>query len=139
VTNVLLVTTVTADQGELRDELRRAVGRDDANVVVVAPAANLSTLDWLANDEDAARLDASRAADAAAAAVDADEVSIDRTSHDSNVSEAVVDALRNFEPDEIVVVTRPGEHSNWLEDAAVKTALEHARAPVRRVELDPAD
>jgi GABA permease len=139
VTNVLLVTTVAADEATLGDELRRAVGRDDANVVIVAPATSLSTLDWLANDEDAARLEASRAADAAAEALDADEVSIDRGSHDSNVAEAVADALRNFHPDEIVVVTRPGERSNWLEDEAVKTAFESSTAPVRHVELDPAD
>ena len=136
-TNVLLVTTVVADEGELGDELRRAIGRDDANVVIVAPATDLSALDWLANDEDRARAEATRAAEVAAEAVDAESVAIDRTSHDTNVADSIVDALRNFRPDEIVVVTRPGEQSNWLEDAAVAAALESSGAPVRHVELAP--
>jgi hypothetical protein len=138
-TNVLLVTTVVADESDLGERLRRAIGHDDPNVMVVAPATNLSALDWLTNDEDRARAEATQAADVAAGAVDAESVSIDRTSHDTNVGEAVVDALRNFQPDEIVVVTRPGEESNWLEDGAVAAALDASGVPVRRVELDASE
>jgi hypothetical protein len=135
VTNVLLVTTVApADEGQ-SEELRRAVGAGGANVLVVAPASDVSALDWLTNDEDAARGKARRAGDDAAAAVDADRVAIDHTSHDTDAAQAVVDALRNFDADEIVVVTRPGESSNWLEDQTLHAALGSSGVPVRHVEL----
>jgi len=138
VSNVLLVTTVAAGKGDLSAELRRAIGDDEANVLVVAPATNVSPLQWLANDEDAARGEARRAARTAAAAVASDSVAIDPTSHDTDAAQAVVDALRNFDADEIVVVTRPGEESNWLEDDAFATALGESGVPVRRVQLSPA-
>ena len=133
--NVLLVTTVAAGQGELTEELRTAVGADDANVRIVAPATKVSRLAWLTNDEDDARAEARRAAHDAADAVEASSVEIDRTSHDTDAAQAVVDALRSFAADEIVVVTRPGESSSWLDDETVAAAFETSAIPVRRVEL----
>ena len=134
-TNVLLVTTVVGEPGPLSAELRRAIGDDKANVLVVAPATNVSPLQWLANDEDAARGEARRAAEQASKAVDSRSVAIDPTSHDTEAAQAVADALRNFDADQIVVVTRAGGNSNWLEDDALAAALEQSRVPVRRVEL----
>src|SRR6185436_7937911 len=107
-TNILLVTTVLGEQAPLSEELRRVIGDDEANVLVVAPATNVSPLQWLANDEDAARGEARLAAEQAAKAVDSRSVAIDRTSHDTDAAQAVADALRNFDADEIVVVTRAG-------------------------------
>jgi len=135
VKNVLLVTTVPAEQGELTEELRAAIGADDANVRIVAPATQVSKLGWLTNDEDDARADARRAARDAADAVEASSVEIDRTSHDTDAGQAVADALRNFDADEIVVVTRSGESASWLDDETVAAALETSAVPVRRVEL----
>ena len=134
-TNVLLVTTVPGEPNKLSAELRRVIGHDDANVLVVAPATNVSPLQWLANDEDAARGEARRAAEDAAKAVDSPSVAIDPTSHDADAAQAVADAPRNFDADEIVVVTRPGDESNWLEDDALAVALAGTHVPVRRVEL----
>ena len=134
-TNVLLVTTVVGEPGRLSGELRRVIGDEEANVLVVAPATNVSPLQWLANDEDAARGEARRAAEQAAKAVDSPSVAIDPTSHDTDAAQAVADALRNFDADEIVVVTRADEKSNWLEDEALAAALEQSGVPVRRVEL----
>ena len=135
VKNVLLVTTVPAEQGELTEELRAAIGADDANVRIVAPATQVSKLGWLTNDEDDARADARRAASDAAEALDASSVEIDRTSHDTDAGQAVADALRNFDADEIVVVTRFGESSGWLEDETIAAALALSEIPVRHVEL----
>ena len=134
-TNVLLVTTVDADADGLAEELRRAIGDRADAVRVVVPATDVSKLDWLTNDEDDARDEARAAADAAAVAVDSSWVEIDQTSHDTDAAQAVVDALRGFDADEIVVVTQPGDDANWLEEAAVASALENAGVPLRRVEL----
>jgi len=133
--NVLLVTTVDADERDLSEELRRAIGDGVGAVRVVAPATDVSRLGWLTNDEDDARAEARAAADAAAAAVESSSVEIDETSHDTDAAQAVVDALRGFDADEIVVVTRPGDDANWLEEDALTSALENAGVPVRRIEL----
>jgi hypothetical protein len=138
-TNVLLVTTVDANESLLSEELRRAIGDSAATVRVVAPATDVSRLDWLTNDEDEARAEARNAADTAARAVESSSVEIDQTSHDTDAAQAVVDALRGFDADEIVVVTRPGDDANWLDEEAVASALETSGVPVRRVELPARD
>lgn len=128
---VLVVTTVTADESELRGELA-----DADEIRVVAPAAKISRLDWLTNAEDDARAEAEQAAEdvADAAAGDA-RVQVDPTSQNTDAAENVTDALRNFPADEIVVLTRPGEDATWLEDEATRKALEAHGIPVRHLEL----
>ncbi len=53
---LVVITTEVAD-GVLRDLVRRRVG-DDAEMLVVAPASDISRLDWLTNAEDDSRTDA---------------------------------------------------------------------------------
>lgn len=133
--NLLVVTTVVADEAELQEQLGEVIGNDDV-VRVVAPAAKLSWLDWLTNDEDRARAEAGEAAERAADAIGDDaDVRVDRAAQDSDAAQAVADALRNFPADEIVVLTRPGEDASWLEDEALRTSFEAFDVPVRHVEL----
>jgi hypothetical protein len=128
---VLVVTTTVADEGELRDEL---AGADD--VRIVAPAAKVSRLAWLTGAEDDARAEADRAAQSAAeAALGEADVVVDPTSQNTDAAQDVDDALRTFHPDEVVVVTRSGEESTWLEDEALRKAVEDAGVPVRHLEL----
>src|SRR3954466_6514066 len=107
--NVLVVTMVAADGDRLREQLGDAIATD-AQVRVVAPAARISKLQWLANDEDDARAPAAQAADSTAPALPG-EVTVARTSQDTEAAQAVDDALRNFAADEIVVVTAPGDEA----------------------------
>jgi hypothetical protein len=128
---VLVVTTVAADESELRGELT-----DADEIRVVAPAAKISRLDWLTNAEDDARAEAEQAAeDVADAAVGEARVQVDSTSQNTDAAENVTDALRNFPADEIVVLTRPDEDATWLEDEAARKALEAHGIPVRHLEL----
>jgi hypothetical protein len=128
---VLVVTTVAADESELRGELA-----DADEIRVVAPAAKISRLDWLTNAEDDARAEAEQAAeDVADAAVGEARVQVDQTSQNTDAAENVADALRTFPAEEIVVLTRPGEDTTWLEDEAVRAALDAHGIPVRHVEL----
>jgi hypothetical protein len=134
--NVLVVTTVVADEAELEQQLRRLLGDGESAVRVVAPAAKLSWLDWLTNDEDRARAEAREAAERAADAIGGDtEVRIDRAAQDSDAAQAVADAMRTFPADEIVVLTRPDEDASWLEDDALRASLDAFDIPVRHVEL----
>jgi hypothetical protein len=130
---VLVVTTVAADDRQLSEQLRDVI-EADAEVRVVAPAARIGKLDWLTNAEDDARAQAEQAADTTASAIPGGAaVTIDRTSHDTEPVQDIEDALRNFAADEIVLVTSPDGASTWLEDDAVRAALDRSGLPVRRV------
>jgi hypothetical protein len=63
---LIVITTKVAD-GALRD-LVRSRGGDDAEIFVVAPASEISRLDWLTNAEDDARGEAASLAQTAAEA-----------------------------------------------------------------------
>jgi ABC-type sugar transport system substrate-binding protein len=129
----LVVTTVPADESSLREALP-----DADEIRVVAPAADVSFLQWLTNDEDDARRRADEAAERVASAAGGDaKVEIDRTSESTDAAQAIRDALRDFPADEIVVVTRPGDDSTWLEDETVQAALDAHGIPVRHRELSP--
>jgi hypothetical protein len=129
--NILVVTTAVADESELRDELAGA-----ERVRVVAPAAKISKLDWLTGAEDDARAEADRAAQTAAeAALGQASVEVDPTSQNTDAAQDVEDALRTFDADEIVVVTRTGEDKTWLEDETLQKAVNESGVPVRHVEL----
>ncbi len=129
----LVVTTVPAEESSLREALA-----DVDEIRVVAPAADVSFLEWLTNDEDEARREADEAARrVASAAGDDTRVEIDRTSESTDAAQAIRDALRDFDADEIVVVTRPGDEATWLEDETVRTALDAHGTPVRHLELSP--
>ena len=127
---VLVIATVPADEQQLREAV---AGADE--IRVVAPAADVSFLDWLTNDEDGARAQARETADrVAAAADDESRVEVDRTGENTDTAQAIRDALRGFPADEIVVVTRPGEEATWLEDETVRVALDAHGIPVRHLE-----
>jgi hypothetical protein len=128
---LLVVTTTVADEAELRDELAEA-----DEVRVVAPAAKVSRLAWLTGAEDDARAEADHAAQSVAeAALGKASVEVDPTSQNTDAAQDVDDALRTFHPDEVVVVTRSGEESTWLEDEALRKAVEESGVPVRHLEL----
>lgn len=130
----ILVVTTTVPDARLRERLRAEIP-EGAEVRVVSPATKVSRLDWLTNAEDDARAEASAAAEGTAEALeDEASVEVDRTSQNTDAAENVVDALRQFRADEIVVVTSSGGDQSWLEQDAVREALEAPGVPVRRVE-----
>ena len=132
---LLVVTTVPVPGEALRDEVRRATGDASAEVRIVAPAADVSRLQWLASDDDDARGEAAQVAEGAAAAV-ADEADVETEVGDSDPVQAIEDALRTFEADEVVVVTPPGEDANWLETDAGAEARQRFGVPVRHLAYD---
>ena len=130
----LVVTTVPADEASLREAMP-----DADEIRIVAPAADVSFLQWLTNDEDDARRQADEAAERVASAAPGDtKVEIDRTSESTDAAQAIRDALRDFPADEIVVLTRPGDESSWLEDETARAALEAPGIPVRHRTLSSA-
>ncbi len=132
---LLVVTTVPVERALLREKLRERSGGEDAEVRIVAPAADVSPLQWLANDEDDARADAEQVAADAAGAVGGEASVVDAGVGDSDPVKAIEDALREWPADEVVVVTAGGEDANWLERGAGEQADERFGVPVTHLTM----
>ena len=131
----LLVVTTVPDAGEaVRERVLRHAVEGETELRVVAPAADVSPLQWLANDEDAARAEAADAASQTAAAVSG-EARVETEVGDSDPVKAIEDALRTFPADEVIVVTPAGEKANWLESDAGADARDRFDVPVTAIEL----
>jgi hypothetical protein len=130
---ILVVTTAPARGEALRNRVRAHAGSEDAEVRVVAPAADISRLDWLTNDEQQARAEAGELALEAGMAVAPDARSVDAEVGDVDPVQAIEDALREFPADELVLVTHPDEDATWLEEGTAEEALARFDLPVTRL------
>jgi hypothetical protein len=131
---VLIVTAVPlSDPG-----LEELVG--DAEVRVVAPASKLSPLEWLTNDEDAAREAAGEVADRTSGMLGGkgSDGDVEAEVGDPDPLLAAEDALRTFAADEIVVVVPPKDKASWLERGSVEDGFGRYGLPVRYVVADEA-
>jgi hypothetical protein len=127
---LLVVATAPVDEETIRDEVRRHSGEEEADVRVVAPAAELSPLQWLANEEDEARARAERRAEETAAAADAEAARVEASVGDTDPVQAIEDMLRDFPADELIVVTRRDDDATFLEKDAGEDALQRFGLPV---------
>jgi len=129
---LLVIATAPVEPGPLRDAVRDHAG-DEAEIRVVAPASDVSPLQWLASDEDKAR---DKAADVASEAAESVEPEASRTEAevgDTDPVQAIEDALRTFPADEVLVVTRPDDDASWLEEDSAQEARERFGLPVTRL------
>jgi|SRR5215210_5436015 len=127
---LLVVATAPVDEKTIRAEVSRRSGDEDAEVRVVAPAADLSPLQWLANEEDDARGRAEERAGETAAAADAEAARVEASVGDPDPVQAIEDMLRDFPADEVIVVTRRDEDAGFLEEDAAAGASERFGLPV---------
>ena len=131
---VLVVTPTQLDAPALERTAREHAGPDGETLVVV-PAAKLSPLQWLTNEEDEARGEAEAAARAT------ERETGDRTaavaSGESDPVQAVEDALPTFPADEILIVTRPDADAEWLEGGSAAEALRRFDLPVTHLVVEP--
>ncbi len=127
---VLVVTTVSRSAAVLRE----AIGGEIDELRVVVPVVHQSRLQWLANADDSPREEAEETAAEVGRSLPSKET--ESTAGDSDPLVAVEDALREFEADEVVVVTRPNEEASWLEEGKGREIAEKIRdVPLRRIEL----
>ena len=101
-----MVATADVDESLLRDHVC------GSEIRVVAPASDMSALEWLMNDEDDARARAEHMADSTATAV-ADDAAVEAETGDTDPIQAAEDALRVFAADRILVVFRPQDEASW--------------------------
>ncbi len=126
---LLVVTTVPLTESAVAERVRRHAGDEAAEVKVVAPAADVSPLEWLATDEGSARADAEQVAEESAEAVGG-AARVETEVGDTDPVQAIEDALRTFPADEVVVVTPPGDEANWLEKDTGEAARHRFGVPV---------
>ncbi len=130
---LLVVATASVPENELRAVVRAHAG-EDAELLVVAPASDISRLDWLTNAEDDARAEAAQRAEEIAEAAPTGKVEF--RVGDSDPVKAIEDALRTFPADELIVVTRPDEDAAWLEEGSGETAQSRFSLPVTHLTVE---
>ncbi len=130
--HLLVVVNTAVPEDALRALVHSRAGAD-AEMLVVAPASDISRLDWLTNAEDDARHEAAALADKTADAAPAEDV--EARVGDSDPLKAIEDALRTFPADEILFVTRPDHEAGWLESGAGAEAQERFSLPVTHIEV----
>lgn len=124
---------VVATSPVARDELAQHVQPDD-ELAVVVPAVEQSRLDWLANDEGAARDRAREVGESVAARAPGEAEAVEVKPDPP--SQVVVDAIAEHAPDRVLVVVRSGDEATWLESGEagrIPDAVEGV--PVTVVEL----
>jgi hypothetical protein len=132
---LLVITTSAADETGLREEVREHAGGEEVEIHVVAPAAELSRLQWLASDEDKARTEAEKVARETSKAVGETGKVEEAEIGDPDPVQAIEDALRTFPADELIIVTRSGEDASWLEQGSLEEARERFQLPITHLVL----
>jgi Universal stress protein family len=132
--SILVVANETVAGRALRGEVVRRAA-DDADVLVVCPALNSPLRHW-ASDDDAARAQAHDRLEESLSELAAAGVEARGEVGDADPIQAIEDALRAFDADEIVISTHPPGRSNWLEREVIERARERYPLPLTHVVVD---
>jgi nucleotide-binding universal stress UspA family protein len=131
---ILVVANETVAGSALTDEVSSRA-RSGAEVMVVCPALNSRLRYWL-SDEDPARARAQARLQASIDRLQAIGVVAHGHVGDSDPLQAIADALREFEADEIVISTHPADRSHWLARNITERAERLFALPVTHVVVD---
>ena len=132
---ILVVANETVGGAELLHALRERAGGRHAVVLVVCPALNSPIRHW-ASDEDGAREAAGDRLALSLQAMRAAGLDASGEIGDGDPLLAIEDAVRTFQPDELVVSTHPPGRSHWLERGVVEKAGERFALPLTHVVVD---
>jgi hypothetical protein len=131
---ILVVANETVAGETLMEEVRGRV-RNETEVMVVCPALNSRLRHWT-SDEDSARAVANGRLEESLARLAASGVEAHGRVGDGDPLQAIADALREFEADEIVISTHPPDRSHWLERNITDRARRLFALPVTHVVVD---
>lgn len=132
--HMLVVANESLAGKELRHEILRRMELWP-EMLVVAPALSSRSHVWTSDTD--RELEAARARLDATLAWAAEQGFEARgTVGDPDPMTAIEDALRSFDPDEIVIATHPAERSSWLESGLVERVREQVDVPVTQVVVD---
>ena len=132
---ILVIANETAGGSELLNQIQAHAGDRNTTVLVVSPALNTPLKHWL-SDEDEARAEAQARLDESVAAMRGVGLLASGQIGDGDPVQAIEDALRLFQPDELIVSTHPAGRSNWLERGVIERARERFDLPLTHVVVD---
>ena len=132
---ILVIANETLAGRALADEVRYRARGYDAEVRVVAPALNSQLKTWT-SDVDGAMREARERLSASLGALLAGGIDARGEIGDGDPLQAIEDALRAFDADELIVSTHPPGRSNWLERDVVTKARERFDLPITHVIVD---
>jgi GABA permease len=131
---ILVVANETVGGSELLDAVRGAA-KTTSRVLVVSPALNSPIRHW-ASDEDEARAKAQERLDTSLTSMRGLGLEAEGEIGDGDPIQAIEDAIRTFQPDELIVSTHPVGRSHWLERGVVEKARERFDIPLTHVVVD---
>ena len=141
-TRVLVLANETVHSTELLEELRRIDADGGATYFVCVPASPVETGQASVNGPlqvwDATAAAAQERLDATLETLRSEDLSADGALGDYRPLRALAEAVRNFEPDQIVIATRPLADSVWQRYDVVDRARDAYDVPVTHVVVDPA-
>ncbi|MGH3003690.1 MAG: hypothetical protein ACRDM1_13680 [Gaiellaceae bacterium] len=132
---ILVVANETVGGPELLSEIREHAGDRRARILVVCPALNSPIRHW-ASDEDGARAAAQVRLDASVESMRSTGLEVAGEVGDGDPIQAIEDAVRTFQPDELIVSTHPPGRSHWLERGVVEKARERFAIRLTHVVVD---
>jgi GABA permease len=132
---ILVVANETVGGAELLGVIREHAGGRSVRVLVVCPALNSPLKHWV-SDEDDARSAAQARLDQSLAGMRAAGLDAEGEIGDGDPIQAIEDALRTFQPDELILSTHPAGRSHWLERGVVEKARERFDLPLTHVIVD---
>ena len=132
---ILVVANETVGGPELLEQIRERSGDRTTRVLVVSPALNSALKTWT-SDEDGARQAAQQRLDRSVQSLRAVGLDAEGEVGDADPVQAIEDALRTFQPDELVISTHPHGRSQWLERRVVERAGERFDIPLTHVVVD---
>lgn len=115
-----MARVVVISSSEIERPALSAVVSEDDELHVVVPVVEQSRLQWLANDEDAARADAREIGESVGLAAPAEPSTVDVKP--DGPMQVLRDAIAEYRPDRIVVALREGDDATWLEDGQLDDA-----------------
>ena len=136
-TRILVIANETVGGAPLLNKLKQLASASGgtAKVHVVSPALN-SPLRHLASDEGPARAAAQERLDDSLGKLREEGIEASGEVGDGDPLQAIEDALRTFQPDELIVSTHPPGRSHWLERGVVDRARERFDIPLTHVVVD---
>jgi hypothetical protein len=132
-----VIANETCASRRVVEEVRYRAGPGDAEVLVVAPALASSRLShWLDSDSERRREDAERRLETSVSALADAGLAARGEVGDGDPLQALDDALRTMEPDEVIISTHTPERSTWLERKIVQQARARYALPITHVVVD---
>jgi hypothetical protein len=117
------------------EALKSAIGRRQAEVLVVAPALTGRLRFWTSDSDDAIAR-AEEVQEETVERFDDEGIEAAGDTGESDPLLALQDALTTFEADEVVLFTHAGGEQNWLEEGVVDEAQGRFDAPVHHVVVE---